>query len=48
MHKVAIDGIISNITSLVQTGNYGDINAADPTTLKYYIVKYVYDNFTLQ
>ena len=33
---------------MVQTGKYGATNSEDPTTLGYYVVKYVSDNFTLQ
>ena len=33
MHKVVIDGISDNITSLVQLGKYGSIIAADTTTM---------------
>ena len=34
--------------SLVQTGKHGAINAADPMTMGYYVVKYVSDAFKLQ
>ena len=34
--------------SLVQTGKYGSINAADLTTIGYYVVKYVSYTFTLE
>ena len=33
VHKVVIDGISDNITSLVQLGKYGSIIAADTTTM---------------
>ena len=48
IHNVAIDGISDNMVSLVQTGKYGAINAAYPTTMVYYVVKYVYESFELQ
>ena len=48
VHKVVLDGIISNIQSLLQTWKYDAINASYPTALGYYIVNYVSDNFTLQ
>ena len=36
------------MASLAKTGKYGDINAAYSTTMEYYVVKYVYDDFTLK
>ena len=48
MHRVFIDGIVDDMSSLLQTGKYGAINAAYPTTMVYYVVKYVYDSFALQ
>ena len=48
VNKVVLDGISANMSSLVQTGKYGAINAADPTKLGYYVVKYVSDTFILQ
>ena len=48
MHKVVLDGISANMTSLVQTEKYGAINAADPRIIGYYALKYITDNFTLQ
>ena len=34
--------------SLVQTCKYGAINTNDTKTMRYYVVKYVSDTFTLQ
>ena len=48
MNKVLPDGISANMASLVQTGKYGAINAIDPTTLRYYVVKYVSYAFIIQ
>ena len=39
LHKVVLDGISENTASLVQFGKYGDINAEDPTTMGYYVIK---------
>ena len=47
VHKVLFDGMSTNMALLVQTGKYGAINAADPTTLAYYVVKYALDTFKL-
>ena len=41
VHKVVIDGISENMASLVQLYKYGDINAAGPTTMGYYMIKYL-------
>ena len=38
-HKVVLYGISENTASLVQFGKYGDINAEDPTTMGYYVIK---------
>ena len=46
-HKVLLDTISVNMASFLHTGKYGAINAADPTTLVYYIVKYVSDALAL-
>ena len=36
------------MASLVQLGKYGVINAVDPTTMGYYVIKYLSEPFTLQ
>ena len=43
-----IDGISSNMESLLQTGKYDAINEVDTTKMGYYDMKYVSDPFTLQ
>ena len=48
MNKVVIDGIVNNITYLVKFVEYGAINAADPTTMEYYVIKYLSKPYTLQ
>ena len=40
-HQVVIDGIIENMPSIFQSGNYGDINTTDSTTIGYYVIIYV-------
>ena len=47
VHKVVLYGTSANMDYLVRTGKYGEINASDPTTLGYYVAKYVSDLFTL-
>ena len=48
MHKAVIDGISENVVSIVQLGKYGAIHAADPTTMGYYVIKYLSEPYTLQ
>ena len=48
VNKVVLDYIISNIASLVQLYKYGAINAAGPTTIGYYVVKFLFETYTLQ
>ena len=48
MHKVVLDGISDNISSLLQIGKYGDTNAAYPNTVGYYVIKYISEPYTLQ
>ena len=43
-----LDEISDNTASLVQLGKYGDINAADQTTMGYYVIKYISELYTLQ
>ena len=47
VQKVVIDGISDNMASQVQLGKYGDINAADPTKMRYYVIKYISERYTL-
>ena len=48
MHKVVIDIISENISSLVQLGKYGATNAADTTTMGYYVIKYLHGTYKIQ
>ena len=45
---VLIDAISDNIASLGHGIEYGAINTAYTTTMRYYIVKYVFEAFKLQ
>ena len=44
VNKVVIDDIISKMA----LGKYGAINAAGPTTIVYYVVKFLSEPYTLQ
>ena len=48
LNKLFLDGICDIMASLVQLGKYCDINAADPTTMVYYVIIYLSDSYTLQ
>ena len=48
VHNVVIDGISDNMAYLVQLGRYGAINAADTTTMGDYVIKYLFESYTLQ
>ena len=48
MHKVVLDGISDNMASIVQLGKYGAINVADPTSVEYYVIKYLSEPYILQ
>ena len=48
MHKVVLDGISKNMAYIAQLGKYGANNAADPTTMRYYVIKYLSEPYTLQ
>ena len=48
MHKVLLDGISDKMSALVQNGKYGAINTVDPTTIGYYIVKFLSGTCILQ
>ena len=48
IHQVVLDGISENMVSLVQYSKYGDMNATDASTMRYYVIKffseaYIYD-----
>ena len=47
VHKVVIYGISDNMAYLVQLGKYSAIHTADPTTMGYYVRKYLYEPYTL-
>ena len=47
-NKLVLDGISENMASLVHLGKYGAINTADPITMGYYVIKYLYKPYTLQ
>ena len=47
IRKVFLEYISENMASFGQTRKYGAINAADTTTMGYFIVKYVYDASTI-
>ena len=46
IHKVFLDDVSYNMTSLAHTGKYGAINKAYSTTMIYYVVKYMDEYFT--
>ena len=48
MNKLLLDGISENMASLVQLGKYGAIDAADTAAMGYYVIKYIYETYTLQ
>ena len=48
VHKFILDHISDNLSELVQNGNYGAINTADPTTVGYYVVKLLLEPYMLQ
>ena len=48
MHKVLVDGISDNMSTLVQYGEYDATNTADPTTMGYYVVKLLSKPYMLQ
>ena len=48
VHKVVIGGISDNMVSLVQVYKYGAISAEDTTTVVCYVIKYLYEPYTIQ
>ena len=48
VHKVVLDCISYNMASLAQFGRCGAINAADPTTMEYYVIKYLSEPYILK
>ena len=47
IHKVVLDGISENMSSLVQSGMYGAINTADRTTNGLYVIQFISEAYTL-
>ena len=43
-----LDGISENMSSLVQSGNYGAMNTTDTWTTGYYVIKFVSEAYNLQ
>ena len=48
MQKEFIYGISDNIVSLSQLGKYCAVNSTYTTTMGYYVIKYIYEQYTLQ
>ena len=48
MHQVLLDGISNNISSLVQSRNYGSINTIDSTTMDYHDIQFFSEAYNLQ
>ena len=48
MNKLFLDGISDNIASIVLLRKYSAINAADPTKMGYYVIKYLSEPYTTQ
>ena len=46
--KVVLGGINENMASLEQTAMYGVINTIDPTTVGYYVVKFLFTALKIQ
>ena len=48
MHKVLLIVISEKVYELIHNGKYGAIYNADPTTMGYYVVKFLSEPYTLQ
>ena len=48
IHQVVIDGISDNMASLVESGNYGAINATNTATNGFYVIMFTSQSYTLQ
>ena len=48
LHKVFLDGISDNIASLLQLDQYDATNESYPTTMGYYVIKYLSEPYKLQ
>ena len=48
VHNVFLDNISDNMAILLQLRKYGDINVPHPTKKGYYVIKYLYETYTIQ
>ena len=48
MHKVVFYGIIENMSPLLQLRKYVAINKYNPTTMVYFVIKYLSEPYALQ
>ena len=48
IHQVVLDGMSKNIKSLVESGNYGDINTTGTSTNGFYVIMFTSKAYTLQ
>ena len=48
VHKVLLDSISDNISTLFLNGKYDALNTAYPNTINYYVVKFLSEPYTLQ
>ena len=48
MHKVVIDGISDSMSSLIQLGMYGTINAYDTAKNGFYVIQFLLKAYRLQ
>ena len=48
IHNVVLDRISDNMTSLVESGKYGEINTTDTTTNGFYVIMVQSEAYTLQ
>ena len=48
IHQVVLDSISDNMTSLVESGQYGAINTTDTSTNGFYVIMFTSGAYTLQ
>ena len=48
IYQVFLDGISENMNSLVRCDNYGAINTTNTSTMEYYSIKLVSEEYSLQ
>ena len=48
IHQFVLDGISEKMDALVQTGQYGAINATDTATIGHYVIRFMSEPYTLQ